>query len=182
MTLYQDRNTYATVKYADKYLEEYYQEHHPLRVYFSALTDDEKSAYLFMALQEIERLPFVGRKAIVTQPLQFPRLKGRGYYGVSPVYASIFNIESRETPECVRQAQVENALGIISNEISAISDKQFMTLQSLGIIKNTKYNKREAGDLGFGADITGVTSKRCPLSSQKAYMLLRDWLGGVYIC
>ncbi len=103
---------------------------------------------------------------------------------MTPTYASAFagSGGANEIPLCIMQAQVENALGVLASEISAVSDRQFMTLQSLGIIKNTKYNKREAGDLGFGADITGATSRRCPLSSGKAYALLREWLGGAYVC
>lgn len=184
MILYQDKNTYSNIEYADNYVAEHYSKYNPLRVHYSVLTDDEKAGYLSLALQEIERLPFVGRKYLVSQPLQFPRIRTGSFWGMSPTYASMFvgGACENQTPECVRQAQVENALGIIANEISAVSDKQFMTLQSLGIIKNTKYNKREAGDLGFGADITGATAKRCPLSSQKAYSLLREWLGGVAVC
>lgn len=182
--LEQDKTTYATVEFADEYIAAHYPQNNPLRVHFSVLHDDEKEAYLRLSLQEIERLPFVGRKYNVSQPLQFPRRRNGSLNGLSPTYLSMFvgNVGANETPECVKQAQVENALGVLANEISAVSDKQFMTLQSLGIIKNTKYNKREAGDLGFGADITGASSKRCPLSSNKAYELLRGWLGGVSVC
>ncbi len=178
------KNTYATIKFADEYISTQYPQNNPLRVHFSVLTDDEKEAYLRSALQEIEKLPFLGRKYIVSQKFQFPRIRSGSMHGITPTYASMFvgNVCENIIPECVMQAQVENALGVIANEISAVSDKQFMTLQSLGIIKNTKYNKREAGDLGFGSDITGATSKRCPLSSSKAYALLREWLGGVYVC
>lgn len=178
------KNTYATVEFANQYIEAHYMPFNPLRVHFSVLTDDEKEAYLRSSLQEIEKLHFSGRKRIVNQTLSFPRKRQTSYACYSPTYLSVFTgVDETQIPECVRQAQVENALGIISNEISAVSDKQFMTLQSLGIIKNTKYNKREAGDLGFGADITGGTSiNRCPLSSQKAYSLLREWLGGIAIC
>lgn len=182
--LVEGNNTYATVEFADEYIAESYTSHNPLRVHFSVLTNEEKEAYLRKALQEIERLHFVGRKYLVSQQLQFPRVRRGSLCGVSPTYASLFIgvVRDDEIPACVKQAQVENALGIIANEIAAVSDKQFMTLQSLGIIKNTKYNKREAGDLGFGADITGATASRCPLSSTKAYELLRAWLGGVFVC
>ena len=181
--LEEGKNTYATVEFADEYIAENYTPHNPLRVHFSVLTNDEKAVYLRKALQEIERLHFVGRKYLVTQSLQFPRIRS-GSLGMSPTYAAVFigNFGDNQVPVCVKQAQVENALGIIANEIAAVSDKQFMTLQSLGIIKNTKYNKREAGDLGFGADITGATANRCPLSSTKAYELVREWLGGVSVC
>lgn len=178
------KDTYATVEFADCYIESHYPNSNPLRVHFSVLTENEKEEYLRSAVQEIERLPFIGRKYLVSQKMQFPRMRNVSLHGISPTYASMFlgNLGINEIPESVMQAQVENALGILANEISAVSDKQFMTLQSLGIIKNTKYNKREAGDLGFGADITGANSKRCPLSSTKAYTLLREWLGGAYVC
>ncbi|MCI8733283.1 MAG: hypothetical protein HFE29_02975 [Clostridia bacterium] len=178
------KDTYATIGFADQYIATHYPQNHPLSVHFSVLTDDEKGVYLNLALQEIEALPFVGRKYIISQPLQFPRIRGGSFNRMTPTYASAFagSGGANEIPLCIMQAQVENALGVLASEISAVSDRQFMTLQSLGIIKNTKYNKREAGDLGFGADITGATSRRCPLSSGKAYALLREWLGGAYVC
>ena len=52
-------------------------------------------------------------------------------------------------------------------------------------LRSSKYKYPLAAgyvDLGFGADITGATSRRCPLSSGKAYALLREWLGGAYVC
>ncbi len=184
MTLYQDKNTYVTVQYADNYVYTHYAQFHPLRVHYSVLTDDEKADYLLCAMQEIEQLPFVGRKYLVTQPLQFPRMRACPCGVSSPYYLTAFlgNPNIYDVPECVKQAQVENALGLIAREISSVSDKQFMTMQSLGAIKNTKYNKREAGEIGFGEDLTGASVKRCPLASVRAYTLLREWLGGVSVC
>ncbi len=174
-------NTYATILFADDYIENHFSPFYPLRVHFSVLTDIEKGSYLKASLQEIERLPFIGRKRLVNQPLAFPRLRS-GNSNLSPTYMSMFIGENISIPECIKEAQVENALGILLKEISSVSDKQFMTMQSLGSIKNTKYNKREAGDLGFGENLTGMTVKKCPIASAKAYALLRDWLGGVSVC
>ncbi|MEG1528746.1 MAG: hypothetical protein RR405_00195 [Clostridia bacterium] len=183
MALEEAKNTYATTVFADQYLAEHLMPFNALRVHWSVLTDDEKSGYLRASLQEIDRLPFVGRKRLVGQPLAFPRFRGNGG-GFTPAYMSVFVGETEDIPTCTKEAQVENALAILLREISATSDKQFMTMQSLGSVKNTKYNKREAGDLGFGDDLTGggAITKKCPLTSQKAYDLLRGWLGGIAVC
>lgn len=185
MTLIKDENTYADVEFADKYINERYVQFNPIRVHYSVLSDEEKESYLMQSLQEIERLPFIGRKYSVTQALSFPRYRKNSFGNYTPIYLGMFvgAFNERETPECVKEAQVENALAILNKEISAISDRQFMTMQSLGAVKNTKYNKREAGDLGFGEDITGGgVQKKCPITSAKAYALLREWLGGIAVC
>ena len=63
----------------------------------------------------------------------------------------------------------------------AQTDKQFMIMQSLGLMKNIKYNKREAGDVGMGDDITGVKQQVSKLTSKTAEKLLRPWLGGLRV-
>lgn len=161
--LEENKNTYATVDFADRYVSEHYTPHNPLAVHFSVLTDEEKETYLRKSLQEIERLHFTGRKYLVSQPLQFPRIRQGTFYGMSPTYASMFigAVGENQTPECVKQAQVENALGILAAEISAVA------------VKNTSDD-----------EVTSVNAQNCscPLKSSKAYELLQNWIGGIYVC
>lgn len=173
-------NSYVDIPYADRYVETYNTAYAPLAVHWSVLTDKEKEQYLYSSLSQIEKLPFIGRKYAVNQKLQFPRYLRVSGYGC--MHYPFNTVQEEDIPEDVKEAQVENALGLINAEINAISDRQFMTMQSLGAVKNTKYNKREAGDLGFGDDLKGSGSSRVQITSAKAYQLLRPWVGGGFKC
>lgn len=168
-------NSYATITEADEYVNDYYECYHPLRVHWSVLGDDEKETYLRRSIAEIDKLHFLGRKYnAYAQRLAFPRIRpdsGNLYNGgfFSFTYAG-----ESEIPEEVKQAQIENAIGIISKQISATADKQAITMQSLGAVKDTK---GQSGTVGADEAVT----HKCPLSSEKAYRLLRGWLGGVQI-
>lgn len=176
-------NSYVDLEFANAYVEKYNIWNAPLRVHWSVLTDDEKESYLHASLSQIEKLKFIGRKVIMRQPLQFPRyISQQNLVGCYHTFK--FGIQDGTTTEIpidVQEAQVENALGIISEQISAISDKQFMTLQSLGAVKNTKYNKREAGDIGFSDELKGGTG-HVEIASLRAYQLLKPYVGGTFRC
>lgn len=177
-----NENTYVSLQDADDYINEHYQKHHPLRVHWSVLEDTEKQTYLLQSTAQIEKLPFIGRKAFITQSMAFPRVRERRAFASMLEFRLTYGVTTEIIPTSVKQAEIENALDIIMEQIKSVSDKQFLTMQSLGAVKNTKYNKREAGDLGFGAELTGGMQQKCPISSAKAYNLLREWIGGGYAC
>lgn len=175
-----NENSYVSTDEANEYINEMYTRTSPLRVFWSILNVEEKESYLLQATAQIEKLLFIGRKYLYNQKMAFPRITGA--YGSLIDYRYNSGNEAFQVPAEVKQAEIENALGIILEKIKSVSDKQFLTLQSLGAVKNTKYNKREAGDLGFGAELTGGTVKACPIASPKAYALLRNRIGGGYVC
>lgn len=176
-------NTYADIAFSDEYVKNYQTRYAPLRVHWSVLNEAEKEEYLRSSLSQIEKLRFTGKKYDRDQPLQFPRKYAAATCGCVPYpYSfSMLQAQSAEVPEDVKEAQVENALGILSEQINAVSDKQFMVMQTLGAVKNTKYNKREAGDLGFGAELKGG-QVNIEIASLRAYQLLTPYLGGGYRC
>lgn len=182
--LKQGENTYVTLEESDEYINAYYVKYAPLRVFWSVLDDDEKESYLRNSLTEIEALPFVGSKYRVSQKLAFPRIKQSGGSGFAYPYGAFYGGSSDYgvTPEEVKGAQVENALSLIGKECMAQTDKQFMIMQSLGSMKNIKYNKREAGDVGMGDDIKGGGGAgSIGLTSKAAEKMLRGWLGSLRI-
>lgn len=181
--LIQGENTYATTAEADEYINTHYNKYAPLRAIWTVLDDEEKESYLRNSLTEIEALPFVGRKYKMTQKLAFPRIKSGTagcVYPYGPFYGSMSDYS--EIPQEVKEAQAENALALIGKECMAQTDKQFMIMQSLGVMKNIKYNKREAGDVGMGDDIKGGSSgSGGGLTGKAAYNMLRGWLGALRV-
>jgi len=153
-------NTYVTIEDADDYVETNYSEYDDLAAIWSILTDREKERYLKASLGQIEALVIPGRPVDRFQPLQFPR------YGV---------FKSGTIPQEVKDAQVENALGILNSEIKSRADEQMKTLGTLGVIKNTKYNKREMGEVGLGSTLTSTTKEKKAIESDAAAELLRPW-------
>lgn len=174
------KESYVDVSFTDSYIGKYYPDYSPIAVHWSVLTDKEKEGYLLSSMEKIEALPYTGRKYDISQNLEFPRVVNSSNCIHYPFTA--FR-SSAETPEAIKIAQIENALGIIQNEISSISEKQFKTMQTLGLVKNTKYKKSEAGEVGYSEALTGgVAQKKIPLISEKAYKLLKQWIGGGYKC
>lgn len=158
-------DTYATLLEADEYVRKYYTEYDDLRVIWEVLTDQEKTSYLSSSLVQIEALVLEGKPFSKNQELQFPRI-------------NCYKPATRENPSFipteVKEAQVENALAILNSDCSSKSDEQMLMLQSLGIVKNTKYNKREMGEIGMGASLTGEEHKSV-LESEDALKMLRAW-------
>lgn len=182
-TLTVGNDTYCTIDEADEYVVKTYNKYAPLRVIWNVLDNVEKTEYLRMSIAEIENLPFTGTKYYSAQKLSFPRISHE--YGVFngsiPYGMRLVSHAYSEIPSDVKSAQAENALAIIGKECMAQTDKQFMIMQSLGLMKNIKYNKREAGDVGMGDDITGVKQHALRLTSRTAEKLLRPWLGSLRV-
>lgn len=157
-------DTYVTVAEADEFIKQYYPEYDDLAVVWGVLTEREKTSYLYTSLQQIEALVLQGKPLDRNQPLQFPRIK-------------CFKPATKENPTIpneVKEAQIENALELLNADLGARSDEQMILLSALGVVKNTKYNKREMGEVGLGATLTGAES-RTTLESAHAVKLLKAW-------
>lgn len=156
-------NTYVTVEEANEYIKQCYPELDNLAVTWSVLSDHDKEAYLISSASDIDKLFIMGRKLDKNQSMAFPR---RECY------------KERQVPYEVKEAQIENALGLLNEKLSARSDEQMIILNSLGAIKNLKYNKREMGEVGLGATLTGGDTHNRLLASDYAIKLLKPWIGG----
>ena len=157
-------DTYVTVEEADRFIETYYPEFDDLAIVWGVLTEREKASYLYTSVQQMEALVLSGVRLNASQPLQFPRKE-------------CFMPATRENPiipEQVKEAQIENALELLNADLGARSDEQMIFLSSLGVVKNSKYNKREMGEVGLGETLTGAVS-HSPLESSHALKLLKPW-------
>lgn len=157
-------DTYVTVEDANRYVETYYPEYDDLAITWGVLSDREKTYYLYTSIQQMEALVLAGVRLDKNQPLQFPRKE-------------CFMSATRENPiipEQMKEAQIENALELLNADLGARSDEQMLFLSSLGVIKNSKYNKREMGEVGLGETLTGAV-RQSALESSHAVKLLKPW-------
>lgn len=158
MELIVGENTYVTIDEATAYIEENYSERDILRVHWTVCPEEYKTMYLLRALEEIEALPFVGRKTIFTNKLQFPRtLENAPLYVMrSPIYLT-YNYDSFKIPPQVKCAQIEDAIdGFI--RASYRPTKRAMVLNALGLVPEDQ-------------------ARTGKLSSQKAERYLKPFLG-----
>lgn len=153
------KNTYVTIAEADKYIEENYSPKNILRAHWAVCPDEYKEQYLRKSMIEIEALPFVGRKTIWSSELQFPRtlLNAPLYVMHSPIYL-MYNRDDSKVPKEVKEAEIENALGIIQKSYRPTS--KAVVLSALGLVP--------AFSEGTGK-----------LSSEKAERLLKPFLGAI---
>lgn len=157
-------DTYVTVEEADRFIETYYPEFDDLAVVWGVLTEREKASYLYTSVQQMEALVLSGVRLNASQPLQFPRKE-------------CFMPATRENPsipEPVKEAQIENAIELLNTDLNARSDEQIILLSALGVVKNTKYDKRTMGEIGLGTTLMS-SEKRVPLESEHALKLLKPW-------
>lgn len=153
------KNTYVTIEEADAYIAENYSEKNILRAHWTVSSDEYKEQYLRKSMIEIESLPFVGRKTIWSGELQFPRtlLNAPLYVRRSPIYL-LYNRSDGEVPKEVKEAEIENALGIIQKSYRPTS--KAAVLSALGLVP---VFSQESGKL----------------SSEKAERLLKPFLGTI---
>nr|DAL86603.1 MAG TPA: Putative Head Tail Connector Protein [Caudoviricetes sp.] len=153
------KNTYVTIEEADEYIAENYSEKNILRAHWTVCPDEYKEQYLRKSMIEIEALPFVGRKTIWSSELQFPRtlLNAPLYVMHNPIYL-MYNRDETKVPKEVKEAEIENALGIIQKSYRPTS--KAAVLSALGLVP-------------VFSDGTGV------LSSEKAERLLKPFLGAI---
>jgi hypothetical protein len=155
-----DKNSYVDLIFAANYIDDSYRLFDDLACRFRVLSDTEKESYLINSCRQINKLVMQGKPVNRGQPLAFPRMLCFREY---------------EVPIEVKQAQVENALGLLKEEFTRRSTEQINMMSSLGAMQNIKYNKREQGDVGLGM-VTAVKIKR--LASKRAEELLNPWIGG----
>lgn len=153
------KNTYVTIAEADEYIELHYAEKNILRATWTVLPDDYKERYLLKSMQELESLPFVGRKTIWSSDLQFPRtlLNAPIYTRRSPLFI-LYNFKDNEVPAEVKAAEIENALGIIKKEYRPTT--KAAVLMALGLVP-------------------AFTDTESVISSDKAATLLKPFLGSI---
>lgn len=147
---------YATIEQANEYIQMYYSSTDPLRVSWSALSNDDKQVALNRAEQFIDMLPLKGKS--LEPGKAFPREPDREY-----------------SLQQAKIATIELSIQRLNTEASAR-----ITLQSQGV------KSYKIGDLSetFGAgmseqDYAGLD----PFSFNVVLAYLKDWLGGGYrIC
>lgn len=152
------KNSYISVENADELVRILFPTYDGYRVYWSVLTEDEKESYLIRSMQQIESLHIAGCKHNLNQLLKFPRIKEKG------------------VSETVKMAQFYNAIGCMNDDLKSAEKTQQQSLQSLGIAENMKFNKRFSAEIDMGT--TSFAVKKNPLSSVKAYNLLKPYLFG----
>lgn len=158
-------DSYVTLEEADKYVEDNYTEFDDLAVMWGVLSQRDKEAYLRYSLGQLESLVLQGAPLYPNQDLQFPRRE-------------CFKSATKENPIVpteIKEAQIENALAILDKDLGSRSDQQIKSLSSIGAMKNIKYDKKNMGEVGLGASLTGaVVSKR--LESAEAEKFIKAWL------
>lgn len=153
------KNSYVTIDEATEYIDSRYSPKNILRVHWNVAPDEFKEQYLIQSLEEIEALPFIGRKTFYTNVLQFPRELSNAPWSIlhHPLYRMNF-ADNSKVPEQVKLAQIENALGIIKK--SYRPDKAALIVLKLGVVPEY-------------ADEAGK------LSSERALRLLSPFLGSL---
>ena len=147
---------YVTIAEADAYITAHYLSTDPLRVAWESQTDEYKQVLLTRSYDAIETLPLRGRKASCDQPGVFPRWP------------------DTTVPECVKSAQIENALEMGNPSEEAA---EYMRMRQLGITEYKIGNLSEK--LGGGsADSNLMLSSG--IVSFRAMQLLRPFLSGPF--
>lgn len=149
---------YVDVSYADLYVSTHFLSADELRLNWENLSVNDKEVLLRRSFEAIETLPYVGRKASKDQSTAFPRWP------------------SKEVPEAVKSAQVENALAL--SDTSNVEDAAFYEkLYQFGVESYSLGNLSEqmgSGSWGSGAAVAhGIMSVR-------ATRLLQPFLRGSF--
>lgn len=149
---------YVTLEEADEYVSTHYVATDDVRLSWESTSEEDKIVLLNKSFQTIELLPFTGRKLSPGQPTAFPRWP------------------SKEVPEQIKWAQIENALSK-SDTANEEDAKYYERLWMYGVDSYSIGNLSEStskGTYGVGtAQTTGVTSVM-------AERFLRPFLGGGY--
>lgn len=149
---------YVTVEEAAEYLATRYMENDPLVSKWTALSEKDKEASLYAALDAIEALPFRGVKYDFDQELSFPRFP------------------SSEVPKAVKYAQIECALKEVDDSIKedqALYDR----LWKYGVESYKIGNLSESSSNGSWGHSSGASTVKS-LKSERAITLLQPYLIG----
>lgn len=137
---------------------------------WDALASDDKDAYLRKAAQIIDRQPFVGVKALLTQAMEFPRAiytNGgvAGLISYNLFLGTDWYIQT-EVPSAVKNAQVEIALDLM-----------------IGISKRTELQRQGVKSFSIGKLSENYGSGKINALPYEAKELLAPYLlGSVSIC
>ena len=137
---------------------------------WDALSSDDKDAYLRKAAQIIDRQPFIGFKALLTQTMEFPRAiyTDNGVVGLpqnNMFYGDEWYIQT-DVPDIVKYAQVELALEL-----------------SIGISKRTELQRQGVKSFSIGSLSENYGSGKENALPYEAKCLLAPFLAGsVRIC
>ncbi len=154
-------DSYLTVAEADGLVKLLFRPYEEFRIFWLALSDEEKEVYLRKSTAQIDEQIYTGRKADITQKRQFPR-----------------DFEKELFTE-LKEAVVYNALGFMNADFKAVSTKQMKTLESLGGLRNVKYDKRESLAVSAEGYVLGAGANACALNSRLAFERLKKYrLGG----
>ncbi len=154
-------DTYVTVEKADELVRLYFRPTDEFRVFWCALSEDEKEGYLMRSAQQIDALVYTGRKRVTGQPMQFPR--------------------ERENcvSDAVLKAAVYNALGYMNEDLKASADKQMQIFKSLGVFKNPRLDQTSQQAIATAENVAPAEVK-IPLASKTAYSLLKPYMRGCF--
>lgn len=114
MSLVVGTDTYVTLAEAVTYVTNMYMPSTDQYVRWFSMSNDNKEVLLRRALRNIDRLPFVGSKAIVGQTLAFPRYP------------------STSVPTDIKAAQIEEALALGDVSLES-AKKEYETLRTRGV-------------------------------------------------
>jgi hypothetical protein len=148
-------NTYIDIASADEIVKARLDKNNGLRVFWEVLDDEEKETYLLRAVEEMELIPFIGRKHRHTQNLAFPR---------APF---------EDVPYEIKLAQAYNALGHLNEEIKETAEetaKLFRKYGAMGEIDN------ENGAISNDTH----TPRHIVLASKKATKIAQKYARGAF--
>jgi hypothetical protein len=177
LTLTVGTNTYLSLTNANTYFES--------RIYSDSWTnasDNNKTLALVLACKKIDRQMLRGKKALPTQPLEFPRrlyshnplgTNDIEYIGnLSEILSENGWISETAVQQCVKDAQCEEAIAILDNGTNA---NKRAKLQQQGVKSFTVGNMSET--------FRDIAINSTKLLSLEAMDLLKPYLsGGAYIC
>ena len=147
---------YVTIAEANDYIAAHYLSTDPLRESWDSLTDEYKQALLTRAYEAIEMLPLRGRKASCDQQAAFPRWPDTA------------------VPECVKSAQIENALELGNPSEEA---EEYLRMRQLGV---TEYKIGNLSEKLGGVSVDTNLMLSSGIVSFKAMQLLRPFLSGPF--
>lgn len=162
-----NENSYITLNECEEYIKDNYLPTDTIRVHWEVLPIEEKEIYLRKAVKNIDSLSLKGHKLDFNQKLQFPR----SFNTYTMIYG--YNV-----PMEVKQAQCEEVYGLIKKEYTTLENKQFKVLQSLGAVKNFKFNKRQSAEVNTIENFGEPKKDKQDLASEDAYKLLQFWIWG----
>ena len=152
-------SSYVTVEEANTYILQHYTSVDPIRISWETLPDEDKQILLNRSADAINSLPLPGRKTYPDQENAFPRYP------------------SKEVPDDVKAAQIENAL-VSSDEQQSEDAKLYQKMWAYGVNSYRIGNLSES--IGTASGNAGFTTTllQSGIVSTKAQNLLSRFLGG----